>query len=67
MSDASKHDKESAKQKKYKDISGLVFVGCVVTGMGISFATNTMPAGLFVGIGVGFLMMGLIRHRWGRD
>ena len=54
---------ESAGQKKTKDISGLVFVGCVVIGMGISFATNTMPVGLFIGVGVGFLTMALIRHR----
>jgi Na+-transporting NADH:ubiquinone oxidoreductase subunit NqrD len=63
MSDSPKQEKESAKQKKYKDISGLVFVGCVVIGMGISFAINTMPVGLFIGVGVGFLMMALIRHR----
>lgn len=67
MSDASEQEKGSSKQKKYKEISGLVFVGCIVTGMGISFATNSMPVGLFVGLGIGFLMMGLIRHRWGRD
>lgn len=66
MPDSSKQENESAKQKKYKDISGYVFVGSIVTGMGISFATNTMPAGLFIGVGVGFLMMALVRHRWSR-
>ena len=63
MSDSSEKEKDTVKQKKYKDISGLVFVGCAVIGMGISFATNTMPVGLFIGVGVGFLMMALIRHR----
>ena len=58
---------ESSGQKKRKEIGGLVFVGCAVIGMGISFATNTMPVGLFVGVGVGFLMMALIRHRAGNQ
>ena len=64
MSDSSEQEQESAKKKKYKEVTGYVFVGCVVTGMGISFATNTMPVGLFIGVGVGFLLMGLIRHKW---
>jgi hypothetical protein len=63
VSDSPKQEKESSQKKKYKEISGYVFVGCVVTGMGISFATHTMPVGLFVGVGIGFLMMALIRHR----
>ena len=49
--------------KKQKEISGYIFVGCIVTGMGISFATDTMPVGLFIGLGVGFITMGLIRYR----
>ena len=63
MSDSSEQGKEPSRKRKYKDVSGLVFIGCVVTGMGISFATNTMPVGLFIGVGIGFLMMALIRHR----
>jgi hypothetical protein len=63
MAESSPQEPESPEQKKSKDISGLVFVGCVVIGMGISFATGTMPVGLFIGIGVGFIMMALIRHR----
>jgi Na+-transporting NADH:ubiquinone oxidoreductase subunit NqrD len=54
---------ESPEQKKSKEIGGLVFVGCIVIGMGISLATHTMPVGLFIGLGAGFLMMALIRHR----
>ena len=54
---------ESSGQKKRKEIGGLVFVGCIITGTGISFATNTMPVGAIVGVGVGFLMMALIRYR----
>lgn len=63
MAKSTEPGNESPKKKKHKDISGLVFVGCVVTGMGISFATSSMPVGLFIGVGVGFLMMALIRHR----
>jgi hypothetical protein len=66
VSDSLNQEKESSKQKKYKEISGYVFAGSVVTGMGISIATNTMPAGLLIGVGIGFLMMGLIRYRWSR-
>ena len=54
---------EPSKKKRRDDISGLVFVGCIVIGMGISFATQTMPVGLFIGLGIGFIMMALIRHR----
>ena len=54
---------EPLEQKKRKEISGYVFVGCIVTGMGISFATNTMPVRLFIGLGIGFLMKALIHHR----
>jgi len=52
-----------AAEKKQKEVSGYIFVGCIVTGMGISFATDTMPVGLFIGLGVGFITMGLIRYR----
>ena len=54
---------EPLEQKRLKEISGYVFVGCIITGMGISFATNTMPVGLFIGLGVGFLMKALIHYR----
>jgi Na+-transporting NADH:ubiquinone oxidoreductase subunit NqrD len=54
---------ESPEQKKNREIGGLVFVGCIVIGMGISFATHTMPVGLFIGLGAGFLMMALVRHK----
>lgn len=45
----------------YKKIGGLVFTACMFVGMGISFVTNTMPAGLFLGMGVGFAFMALIQ------
>jgi len=56
-------EEESPKKKKYKDLSSYVFVGCLIIGLGISFATHTMPVGIFIGMGVGFLLMALIRHK----
>ena len=46
-----------------KGISGLVFAACFFVGMGISFATGTMPVGIFIGMGVGFAAMAIVRHR----
>ena len=57
-------DKE--KSKKRNEVPGYFFVGCVVTGMGISFALGNMPVGLFIGLGVGFLTMGLVRYKAGQ-
>jgi hypothetical protein len=50
---------------KRKGISGLVFAACFFVGMGISFATGTMPVGIFIGMGVGFAAMAIVRHRSG--
>ena len=65
MAESSKqqYEEESPKKKKYKDISSYVFVGCLIIGLGISFATNTIPVGIFIGMGIGFLLMALIRHK----
>ena len=64
MSDSLKQEKESAKQKKYKEISGYVYGGSIITGMGIGFATNSLLAGIFIGLGVALLIMALLRYRW---
>ena len=64
MSDSSKQEKESAKQKKYKEISGYVYGGSILTGIGIGFATNSIVAGVLIGIGVALLIMALVRYRW---
>ena len=57
-------DKE--KERKKNEVPGYIFVGCIVTGMGISFALGNMPVGLFIGLGVGFLTMGLMRFKAGQ-
>ena len=56
---------ETEQPKKRKGISGLVFVACLFVGMGISFATGTMPVGVFIGMGVGFGAMAIVRHKVG--
>lgn len=56
---------EKGKQSKKMEVGGLVFVGCIVIGMGVSFALDNMPVGLFIGLGVGFIAMALIRFKTG--
>ena len=51
------------KSKKKNEVTGYIFVGCIVTGMGISFALGNMPVGLFIGLGVGFITRGLMQHK----
>jgi hypothetical protein len=48
-----------------KGISGLVFVGCLMLGLAIGFLTGNMAAGLFAGLGVGFIGMGIVRYSTG--
>lgn len=39
---------------KKSQLGGLVFVGCMMAGMGIGMAMGNMVAGMFIGMGVGF-------------
>ncbi len=39
---------------KKSKVGGLVFVGCMMAGMGIGMALGNMNAGMFIGMGVGF-------------
>jgi hypothetical protein len=54
---------ETEEPQKRRGISGLVFAACFFVGMGISIATGTMPVGIFIGMGVGFAAMAIVRHR----
>ena len=54
---------EKEKRSKKMEAGGLVFVGCLVIGMGVSFALDNMPVGLFIGLGAGFIAMAIIRFR----
>ena len=48
-----------------KGISGLVFVGCLMIGFAIGLLTGNIPGGLFGGLGVGFVVMTIVRYRIG--
>ena len=53
---------DSEKQKpERKGSSGLVFVGCIMLGLAVGFLTGNIVAGLFGGIGVGFIGMAIVR------
>ena len=54
-----------AKEPKRKGISGLVFVGCLMLGFAIGFITGNVVAGLFGGLGVGFIAMAIVRYKLG--
>ena len=50
---------------KSKGISGLVFVGCLMIGLAVGFVTGNIVAGLFGGLGVGFIAMAIVRYKVG--
>ena len=45
-----------------KGVSGLIFVGFLMIGLAIGFLTGNIPAGLFGGLGVGFIGMAIARY-----
>jgi hypothetical protein len=47
---------------KRTGISGLVFVGCLMLGFAIGFLTGNIVAGLFGGLGAGFIAMAIARY-----
>ena len=51
--------------RKRKGISGLVFVGCLMVGFAVGFMTGNIVAGLFGGLGVGFIAMAIVRYKVG--
>jgi hypothetical protein len=52
-----------AKPKDNSDVSGIAFAGCVVLGIGLGVLVNQAGAGTLLGIGVGFIVMALIRSK----
>ena len=52
-------------ESKRKGISGLVFVGCLMIGLAVGFITGNIVAGLFGGLGVGFIAMAIVRYKVG--
>lgn len=63
MAESSNQEKQSAKQKKHKETSGLVYGGSILTGIGIGFATGSLVAGVLIGIGVALLIVAALRHK----
>ena len=52
----------SEKQEpKGKGAAGVIFVGCLLLGFAVGFFTGNIVFGLFGGLGVGFIAMGITR------
>jgi hypothetical protein len=51
----SKEEQESSR----KEVGGLIFVGCLLLGLAIGFLIGNMAVGIFGGLGVGFIAMGI--------
>ncbi len=45
------------------DWAGMVFVGCILVGLGLGFLFNQIVAGTILGVGVGFLAMALVSRK----
>jgi len=52
-----------AKQTNSYAASGTAFVGCIVTGVGLGLVFDNTGAGAVLGVGVGFLVMSIMRSR----
>ena len=51
------------KTKKQSGLGNYIFVGCLIIGLGIGIGYNLMPTALLVGLGVGFITMGISRYK----
>lgn len=51
----------AATSKNGSSVSGLFFVGCMFIGVGMGFFFGNIPVGALIGMGIGFLVMGIIR------
>ncbi len=50
-----------AKKKKHKDNPEALFIPAgILTGMGFGFLYNNLIAGLFIGLGAGFIMFAIL-------
>ena len=53
------------KTSKGKGMAGLIFVGCLMLGFAVGFLTGNIVFGLFGGLGVGFIAMGIASYLGG--
>ena len=53
------------KNDKAKGLASLSFVGCLFIGLGVGLVFKQPAAGILIGMGVGFISMGIIKFRFG--
>jgi hypothetical protein len=56
---------EEKQESRTSGASGLIFVGCLMLGMAVGFLTGDIVPGIFGGLGVGFIGMGIARATTG--
>ena len=49
------------KTSKSDTVGGLVFVGSLLIGIGLGIYFNQTATGMLVGLGVGFILFGLVK------
>ena len=49
------------KKSKSGGASGVIFVGCLILGLAVGFFIRNIVFGLFGGLGVGMIAMGIAR------
>ncbi len=54
-----KKPKQTKREKKLEDTTGIFIPGGLLLGMGIGFAVDALVAGLFIGLGAGFVLMAI--------
>ena len=59
-------ENDEEKVKRGERISKLVFLACFFAGLGLSFALDMMPAGIFIGMAAGFGAMAAVRYKTGQ-
>lgn len=52
-----------AKPKNGSSVGGLVFVGCIIIGLGVGILVEQAAAGVLLGVGIGFLGMAFFTYR----
>ena len=53
------------KATKGSGASGVIFVGCLLLGLAVGFLIGNIVVGLFGGLGVGLIAMGIARAATG--
>lgn len=56
-----KPKKGMKKESKSDTAGGLVFVGCIMLGLGIGLYYGNAAVGLFLGLGTGFILFGILK------